>query len=247
MYRNTGNGTLVDVTPSILASTFQNGSCSWGDADGDGRLDLWVSPQSSSAQLFRNLTLTANHWLNLDLHGVTTNRSAIGARVRAVAGSLVQTRWVGMGNGIGQSSLTVELGIGAATQIDTLQVFWPSGIRQDTVAVAANQRLDLYEHLALLDVGEPLRVPGRTIERISPNPFGRGTRIDYALAASGRVRIAVHDVTGRRVATLVDAAAPAGRGSVAWNPAASGLRAGVYEIRVESEAGTATQRVVYTR
>jgi hypothetical protein len=64
-----------------------------------------------------------------------------------------------------------------------------------------------------------------------PNPFNPATRIAFDVARKGRVTLAIHDVSGRRVKTLVDQELPARRGHVVvWNgldeagqPAASGV------------------------
>jgi hypothetical protein len=65
-----------------------------------------------------------------------------------------------------------------------------------------------------------------------PNPFNPTTVIPYDLASSSRVRISVYDVTGRPVASLLDAQQNAGRHQVAFN--AAGLPSGVYMVRLEA-------------
>jgi protocatechuate 3,4-dioxygenase beta subunit len=65
-----------------------------------------------------------------------------------------------------------------------------------------------------------------------PNPFNPSTVIPYDLASTGRVRITVYDVTGRPVATLLDAQQNGGRHQLAFN--AVGLPSGVYMVRLEA-------------
>ena len=55
------------------------------------------------------------------------------------------------------------------------------------------------------------------ITAVTPNPTPRRARIDYSLARADRARISVVDVTGRRVATLVDGPVAAGRHSLVWD------------------------------
>ncbi len=50
-----------------------------------------------------------------------------------------------------------------------------------------------------------------------PNPFDSATSITFALPEAGHVDLAVYNVSGQRVATLVDAARDAGRYDATWN------------------------------
>jgi len=49
-----------------------------------------------------------------------------------------------------------------------------------------------------------------------PNPFNPQTTIDFELPRAERVELAVFDVNGRRLVTLVDGLLPAGRHSIVW-------------------------------
>jgi pectin methylesterase-like acyl-CoA thioesterase len=71
-----------------------------------------------------------------------------------------------------------------------------------------------------------------------PNPFNPATVIPFELADAGYVRLTVHDVLGRNVATLIDAEKQGGRHEVKFN--AGGLAGGVYVYRLESGAGFAS-------
>jgi photosystem II stability/assembly factor-like uncharacterized protein len=63
-----------------------------------------------------------------------------------------------------------------------------------------------------------------------PNPFNPSTTIEYSLPHAGDVTLAVYDLHGRAVATLVDRVEQAGRKAVTWK--ASGVAAGVYFYRL---------------
>jgi hypothetical protein len=67
-----------------------------------------------------------------------------------------------------------------------------------------------------------------TLEQNYPNPFNPETRINYNLAKSGNVRLSIYDITGRRVATLIDARQEAGRHTVKLLADKFGLASGVY-------------------
>ena len=65
-----------------------------------------------------------------------------------------------------------------------------------------------------------------------PNPFNPATTIAFTLPELGRVRITVHDITGRKVAVLADGVIAAGRHEVVFDGA--GLASGVYFCRIQA-------------
>lgn len=56
-----------------------------------------------------------------------------------------------------------------------------------------------------------------SLEQNAPNPFSSGTTIRYAVPSSGWVKIAVYDVGGRLVRTLVDGTKVPGQHQVMWD------------------------------
>jgi PKD repeat protein len=83
-----------------------------------------------------------------------------------------------------------------------------------------------------------------------PNPFTPRTTISFSLPAPGEARVAVYDVAGRLVRTLVNAPMAAGPHSVEWDGRAEdGSRAasGVYFCRLSTPSGTASSRMVMVR
>ncbi|MGH2570547.1 MAG: aryl-sulfate sulfotransferase, partial [bacterium] len=87
-----------------------------------------------------------------------------------------------------------------------------------------------------------------TLRASYPNPFRTRTMIHYDLRQGGRVRLTVHDVSGRRVATLVDAHRDPGYWSVDWDGRdGRGIRAaaGVYFYRLEAPEGVRTRKSAF--
>ena len=94
--------------------------------------------------------------------------------------------------------------------------------------------------------GEPEGTPAAfLLEQNYPNPFNPSTMIAFELPAAGAVRLVVTDALGREIETLVDGERPAGRSTVAWNPA--GLASGVYYYTLTSGAHRETKRAVLVR
>ena len=75
-----------------------------------------------------------------------------------------------------------------------------------------------------------------------PNPFNPATRLTYFLPESGKVRLAVYDVTGRLVSELVNGSVDAGEHVVEWN--AKGMASGVYFGRLETAGVVDIRRLV---
>jgi hypothetical protein len=85
---------------------------------------------------------------------------------------------------------------------------------------------------------------------VSPNPFIDRTSIHYTLRESGPVSVAVYDILGRRVATLVDQPQCVGVHEILWagrDDAGREIPAGVYFTHVMTANGKTTGRVVLAR
>jgi hypothetical protein len=83
-----------------------------------------------------------------------------------------------------------------------------------------------------------------------PNPFTRATRIEYQLADRRRVTLAVFNVLGQRVRTLVDEPQDAGGHAVTWegeNRYGRPVGSGVYFVRLTAGRTTKTRKMVLVR
>ncbi|NKB71668.1 MAG: tetratricopeptide repeat protein [Candidatus Latescibacteria bacterium] len=103
------------------------------DYDGDGDEDIYVPVGGAypgdrwANRLWRNLS-PPQHWGTARLVGRQSNRDGIGARLRVVAGGRTRHAVVsGSGGYAAGNSLQVEMGLGAATKVESLEIRWPSG------------------------------------------------------------------------------------------------------------------------
>ncbi len=84
-----------------------------------------------------------------------------------------------------------------------------------------------------------------TLNQNYPNPFNPSTTISYSLDKAGTVQLSVFDVTGRRVAALVNETKNAGSYSVQFN--ATALSSGVYFYRLETPSGILTKKMLLVK
>ena len=78
-----------------------------------------------------------------------------------------------------------------------------------------------------------------------PNPFNPSTAIMYMLPVSGHVRLAVYDMAGREIETLVDGWRPAGEHTE--NFSASGLATGTYVYRLTTSTQSLSRTMTIVR
>ena len=89
--------------------------------------------------------------------------------------------------------------------------------------------------------------PEFSLGRPRPNPSRGSTEIGFALPRSGRVSLAVYDVGGRRVRTLVNGTLPSGERVASWDGRDEGGRpvsSGLYLVRLEAVGRTLSRRLV---
>ncbi|MDD4857296.1 MAG: T9SS type A sorting domain-containing protein [Candidatus Krumholzibacteria bacterium] len=162
---------------------------------------------------------------------------------------------------------------GAATSGQTLMLEWPDSIPRPTSATVDGVKIPRIEKRgrrivlklpALSDGNHIVRTPTSfgdlfaaqpmtpsfVLRQNFPNPFNGGTTIGYELLKTARVKLAVYNVAGERVATLVDETQLLGSYTVKWNgltgagrPAASGI----YFCRIQAGEHTGVRKLVLLR
>ncbi|MGV9013878.1 MAG: FG-GAP-like repeat-containing protein [Flavobacteriales bacterium] len=149
-----GNG---DGTFTPLANVFPNigvmHGFAIGDLNSDGFMDIWANygsgyttPTATPDALWLN-DGNANHWLNVRLQGVQSNRDGVGARVTVTGSPLgTQIREVRAGESYGLTNTGMcHFGMGTNTGTVTVAVHWPSGQVDTYDNVAIDQQITLVE------------------------------------------------------------------------------------------------------
>ncbi len=140
-FRNDRGSAFQDVTTSGGLGNIQKGhGVAFGDMDNDGDQDMFVKMGGAyegddyHSLLFENPG-HGNHWITLILNGERSNRLGVGTRIRVEVESDEGKRQIhlvaGTGGSFGSSSLQQEIGLGKASSISLIEVYWPaSGIKQ---------------------------------------------------------------------------------------------------------------------
>ena len=149
LYRNLGNGRFEDVSDrngTAITSPNLGRGCAFGDLDNDGYIDIVVNNLDGSPSVLHNDGKNQNNWLIVKCVGTRSNRSAVGARVRVVAGGHAQISEVMSGSGYySQNDLRQHFGLGNVQKVDMLEVRWPSGLNQTLRDLEPNRVLVVKE------------------------------------------------------------------------------------------------------
>lgn len=133
LFVNGGGGRFVEAGyPLGVDLDFEERGVAVGDLDLDGGLDLVVRSVARQKLIYlHNEAGWRGRTLRVELVGTESNRDAVGAVARIVAGGLLQVRVRSAGSGFqAQSESTLHFGLGAAERVDELTVRWPSGRRE---------------------------------------------------------------------------------------------------------------------
>jgi hypothetical protein len=92
--------------------------------------------------------------------------------------------------------------------------------------------------------------PRLTLSAAQPNPFSHTTQFSVTLPRAGDAELTVHDLAGRRVATLFRGRLEAGTRALAWAGTGDGgdrVRDGIYFVRVRGVGDDVTRKVLLLR
>lgn len=154
LYRNNRDGTFTELAaqggPALTASSSARG-VAFGDLDNDGDVDLVINALDGAPQLLRNDGGNAQNFVSLRLIGAKSNRDAIGARVRLVAGRTRQVEEVRSGGSyLSANDLRLHFGLGRQARVSLLEIRWPSGKVERLRNVRARRFLTIQEGRGIL-------------------------------------------------------------------------------------------------
>jgi len=130
MYHNNGDLSFTESAKDwgLDMPSFSNGAA-YGDLDNDGDLDMIVNNNNMPAFIFKNKSreVNKNHYLAVELKGLTQNPNAVGARINLYTNGQILSKEVMPARGF-QSSVDYKqvFGLGKLTKIDSVKIIWPN-------------------------------------------------------------------------------------------------------------------------
>jgi enediyne biosynthesis protein E4 len=141
VWLNDGAGKFVDVAQAVgVKDTYDGRAVALADLWNRGVLDVVVANQSGPLLVYKNTVTPENEWIEFELEGTASNRSAIGARVALFWNGQQQIQEVSGGSGFAaQNQRRLHFGLGKYPQIEKAIIRWPSGKVQTIDKPAADQ------------------------------------------------------------------------------------------------------------
>jgi len=110
--------------------------------------------------ILKNRGIPGRHWVSFELAGTKSNRLAIGARVKVIAGGMTQTAEIHSGGSyLSQNDLRLHFGLGAAAKIDRVEIRWPSGKPDTFTDLPADKFYSALEGTGIVPVDQIRPVP----------------------------------------------------------------------------------------
>jgi hypothetical protein len=141
VWLNDGAGKFVDVAQAVGAlDTYDGRSVALVDLWNRGVLDVVVANQSGPLLVYKNTVAAGNEWVEFELEGTASNRSAIGAQVTLFWNDQRQVQEVSGGSGFAaQNDRRLHFGLGKNPHVQKAVIRWPSGLVQTIDEPAADR------------------------------------------------------------------------------------------------------------
>ncbi len=146
---NNGDGRFVNISDQSgdgMKIKLRSRAAGFDDLDNDGDIDVVILNSRRGPTILRNNSITKNHWLQIRLRGVKTNRDGVGTHVRVKAGDLSLLGEVHSGRGYqSHHGMRLHFGLGKHDKADRIEVRWIGGDTDVFENVAADRLITLTE------------------------------------------------------------------------------------------------------
>jgi enediyne biosynthesis protein E4 len=146
VWLNDGAGHFTDVSQAVgYTDTHDGRGVALVDLSNRGVLDVVIVNQRGPVLVYKNDVSPDNTWIDFELHGTRSNRSAIGAQVRLFWNGQEQLQEVSGGCGYSaQNQRRLHFGLGKSARIEKASIRWPSG-QEQTIQSPATGRIHKLE------------------------------------------------------------------------------------------------------
>lgn len=235
LFKNNGNGTFTRVTGSgIDLNFYASYGNAIGDIDNNGYCDMAVLNDFEPSLLWKS-SGGSNKWIKIKLQGTVSNREAVGSKIYVYRNGSRFVRTTHCGQSYcSQNSFVQTIGVGTTNVIDSIEVIFPSGIKNTVTNVSTNQTITIIESGVIgINNNNNQNPDNFSLKQNYPNPFNPSTVIEYSLPKSSFVSIKLYDVLGSEIAVLESSVKQAGiyRINLTGN-VTSGLSSGIYYYKM---------------
>lgn len=149
LWLNGGDGRFTEIAqPAGATDTYDGRAVALADFSNRGVLDVVVANQGGPLLLYRNSVNPRHDWIEIELEGNASNRSAIGAQVRVHWNGQQQLQEVVSASGYcAENQRRLHFGLGENAKIERVTIHWPSGRDQVLESPRANRLHHIKEAL----------------------------------------------------------------------------------------------------
>lgn len=188
IYSGSGNFFFNNGDMTFTQQIVNFGAGPIGDLNNDGFLDIL------SGNIYMN-DGNDNNWLKITTEGVQSNWNGIGARIEIQSAMGSQMRDIRSGDGFRyMSSLNAHFGIGTDTEIESVIIYWPSGIVDTILNPTINETLFVQE-------GQTLSIKDNSALQLNvyPNPTHQYLYVEGLQNDVKNASLQIVDVQGKQV------------------------------------------------
>ena len=129
LWLNDGAGRFADVAQAVgISETYDGRAVAFADLWNRGVLDMVVANQNGPLLVYKNTVAPAQAWIEFELEGTKSNRSAIGAQVALYWNGQRQLQEVSGGSGFAaQNQRRLHFGLGKNESVEKVVIRWPAG------------------------------------------------------------------------------------------------------------------------
>ncbi len=244
MLRNNGDETFTEVAVSLglsgewIGDYFGQG---WADFNRDGAIDLFAAGHIDKYRLFKN-TNCPNSFVSMQLKGIQSNPNGIGARVDVWLGGERISRNVLPNGGFHDfGNLEVIAGLNGAYSLDSIIVYWPSGITQKLGHTNGDEFLTIIED-ETTDIELFTDNINDLLLAITPNPVSDQAVIHWQVMREKNITITLVNIQGQEVRKIFQGAVD-GRKHQLTIPV-NELTGGIYFLKAETENSVQIKKII---